>query len=130
MTDIEQEPPVHTIRLRGPAWLTYDDQGEQKRIRVKTPCEIDPGCQTQCTVQRNIGGPTGTDANQRIELAFSGFKKVKAVLFNDQPLAVELTEQESEICVDVTGLVKTHNQIAIHFSPPAYFGDLEMRIIG
>ena len=130
MKDIGNQSPVHVIRLRGPAWLIHEEKGEQKRTRVKTPCEIDPGLESQCTVQRNIGGPTGTDANQRIELAFSGFKKVKAVLFNDQPLRLELTEQESEICVDVTGLVKTHNQIAIHFSPPAYFGDLEMRIIG
>jgi len=128
MSDFQKEPPVHVIRLRGPAWLVYQQEQQQKQIRVKTPCEIDHGIETECIVSRNIGGPSGLESDQRMELAFSGFKSVVSATLNESPLAINVGQDE--FSVDVTDVIGNHNKLIVSFSPPGFFGNLELRIIG
>ncbi len=126
MNDFQKPPPAHVIRLRGPAQLVSHDQ-QPPPIRVKTPCDIDPGTDAQCTVERKFGAPTGIDSNQRIELSFSGFKNVVAASLNETPLATDTTH--GEFTVDVTDILSDYNKLQVTFSVPGFFGDLELRIL-
>ncbi len=129
----DNPPAIHSIRLRGPAWLIGSDadQKECSRSRIKTPCDIeiaDRDDELRYSVQRSFGSPTGLEEQQKVEMHFSEFKNAVTILINGAAVSGKEVAIEKSFRIDVTEILKERNTLAVVFEMPGRFGEVELQI--
>ncbi len=139
--DAENIRSTHTIRLRGPCWLLWMQNGTQQvKARVQIPGKIEPGIfESQPKIaadvfllRRSFHRPTGLVESQNVILELSGFEGATRVAVNrdsDEVAIHDFAEGGDSLSFSVTASLLQNNTLEVEFgSLPAVAGEVQLVI--